>query len=220
MQLRIKELREARDWNQTVLAYHAGLSTSQISLIETGKRNPTLETLEGIATALGVDIIDLFPKVVAPSPEPEQGRRYLSALLNPQTKLFQELSETYGPHLRLLPPAPPYEELKLIYSWVSTFVGVCNRMDRILRDNPPYAEWVDPWLERINKGNEAVPDEIRKTVRDFYAASDELFGNLVPLAEEWIAAQRERLPDAELTKLNAELGYSPEERKDAAAQDV
>jgi transcriptional regulator with XRE-family HTH domain len=65
MELRVKELREEKGWNQTVLGYHAGLSPSQISLIENGKRNPTAETLLGIARALGVEIGDLFPK--APS---------------------------------------------------------------------------------------------------------------------------------------------------------
>ncbi len=70
MQLRVKELREEKGWNQTVLGYHAGLSPSQISQIENGKRNPTLETLQGIATALGVEVGDLFPKASAP-PESE-----------------------------------------------------------------------------------------------------------------------------------------------------
>src|SRR4028118_1579369 len=65
MELRVRELREEKGWNQTVLGYHAGLSPSQISLIENGKRNPTAETLLGIARALGVEIGDLFPK--APS---------------------------------------------------------------------------------------------------------------------------------------------------------
>lgn len=71
MKLRVRELREERGWNQTVLGYHSGLSTSQISLIETGKRNPSAETLQGIATALGVEVGDLFPKVLSPQPERE-----------------------------------------------------------------------------------------------------------------------------------------------------
>ena len=71
MLLRVKELREAKGWNQTVLAYHAGLSPSQVSLIETGKRNPSATTLRGIADALAVDVGDLFAKAQAPpSSEP------------------------------------------------------------------------------------------------------------------------------------------------------
>ncbi len=68
MLLRVKELREAKGWNQTVLAYHARVSPSQVSLIETGKRNPTATTLKGIADALGVEVGDLFPKVQATLP--------------------------------------------------------------------------------------------------------------------------------------------------------
>jgi transcriptional regulator with XRE-family HTH domain len=63
----VKELRDEKGWNQTVLGYHAGLSPSQISLIENGKRNPSAETLQGIATALGVEVGDLFPKVTVGS---------------------------------------------------------------------------------------------------------------------------------------------------------
>ncbi len=71
--LRVKELREAKGWNQTILAYHAGLSPSQVSLIETGKRNPSATTLKGIADALGVEVGDLFPKAQAPPPLDEYG---------------------------------------------------------------------------------------------------------------------------------------------------
>jgi transcriptional regulator with XRE-family HTH domain len=63
MEFRIKELRQSRRWNQTTLAYHAGMSTSQISLIESGKRNPSAASLQSIADALGVSISDLFPKL-------------------------------------------------------------------------------------------------------------------------------------------------------------
>ena len=76
MQLRVKELREEKGWNQTVLGYHAGLSPSQISQIENGKRNPTLDTLQGIATALGVGVGDLFPKAQAPSHETLEGEEW------------------------------------------------------------------------------------------------------------------------------------------------
>jgi transcriptional regulator with XRE-family HTH domain len=66
MQLRVKELRDEKGWNQTILGYHAELSPSEISLIENGKRNPSATTLQRIATALGVEVGDLFPKAGAP----------------------------------------------------------------------------------------------------------------------------------------------------------
>jgi transcriptional regulator with XRE-family HTH domain len=68
--LEVKRLRQEREWNQTELAYHAGLAPSVISQIENGKRDPTARTLRKLAEALSVEVGDLFPKVqAAPSPE-------------------------------------------------------------------------------------------------------------------------------------------------------
>jgi transcriptional regulator with XRE-family HTH domain len=69
--LEVKRLRQGREWNQTELAYHAGLAPSVISQIENGKRDPTARTLRKLAEALSVDVGDLFPKGQAP-PSPEQ----------------------------------------------------------------------------------------------------------------------------------------------------
>jgi len=47
-----------------------------ISLIETGKRRPHLETLDSLALVLGVEVVEFFPKVQASLwPEEEPGRR-------------------------------------------------------------------------------------------------------------------------------------------------
>jgi len=66
--LEVKRLRQAREWNQTELAYHAGLAPSVISQIENGKRDPTARTLRKLAGALGVEVSDLFPKAQASLP--------------------------------------------------------------------------------------------------------------------------------------------------------
>src|ERR671910_1166792 len=58
----IRRLREQKGWNQTELGFHADASPSIISLIENGKRNPSTTTLAKIAGALGVEVVDLFPK--------------------------------------------------------------------------------------------------------------------------------------------------------------
>jgi transcriptional regulator with XRE-family HTH domain len=60
----IRRLREQKGWNQTELGFHANASPSIISLIENGKRNPSTTTLAKIAGAMGVDVVDLFPKKV------------------------------------------------------------------------------------------------------------------------------------------------------------
>jgi transcriptional regulator with XRE-family HTH domain len=69
--LEVKRLRQEREWNQTELAYHAGLAPSVISQIENGKRDPTARTLRKLAEALSVEVGDLFPKGQA-TPSPEQ----------------------------------------------------------------------------------------------------------------------------------------------------
>ena len=68
--LEVKRLRQAREWNQTQLAFHAGLAPSVISEIENGKRDPSARTLRKLAEALEVDVADLFPKGGRSSLEP------------------------------------------------------------------------------------------------------------------------------------------------------
>ena len=64
--LEVRRLREAKGWNQTELAFHAGLAPSVISQIENGKREPSARTLRKLAGGLGVEVADLFPKAEAP----------------------------------------------------------------------------------------------------------------------------------------------------------
>jgi transcriptional regulator with XRE-family HTH domain len=73
--LEVKQLRLARKWNQTELAYHAGLAPSVISEIENGKRDPSARTLRKLAEAFEVDVADLFPKAQAPLPLEESERQ-------------------------------------------------------------------------------------------------------------------------------------------------
>ena len=64
----VRRLREEKRWGQKELAFYAGLSQSVISEIETGKRKPNTRTLEKLATALEVEVGDLFPKGQRPLP--------------------------------------------------------------------------------------------------------------------------------------------------------
>jgi DNA-binding XRE family transcriptional regulator len=56
----LREWRKYRDMTQVELATASGLSQGAIAQIETGKRNPTVETARKIANALNCDIDDLF----------------------------------------------------------------------------------------------------------------------------------------------------------------
>lgn len=57
---RIKELRKARGLSQERLSEKVGIDPKHLSRIEVGNSYPSLDTLERIATALGVEAKDLF----------------------------------------------------------------------------------------------------------------------------------------------------------------
>lgn len=80
----VRRLRQEKGWNQTELAFYAGLAPSVISEIETGKRNPSAGTLHKLAEALDVDVPDLFErtqdlKAQAPLPFEEGPQRRIAA---------------------------------------------------------------------------------------------------------------------------------------------
>lgn len=62
--LRLKELCKAKGITLNQLAERIGISQPSISGIATGKQKPSFDTLEKLATALGVSVSELF----APAP--------------------------------------------------------------------------------------------------------------------------------------------------------
>lgn len=60
MALRIRQLRDAKGWTQEVLASKAGISRSQLAMIEKETRPANTIRLNAIASALGVATEDLF----------------------------------------------------------------------------------------------------------------------------------------------------------------
>lgn len=57
---RVRELRLAQRMTQEALAERAGLSYKFIGEIERGRGNPTIDTLQRLASALGLDAGDLL----------------------------------------------------------------------------------------------------------------------------------------------------------------
>lgn len=57
---RIKELRKERNYTQDVLAEKAKIEPASLSNIENGKNYPTAETLAKIASALKVEVYQLY----------------------------------------------------------------------------------------------------------------------------------------------------------------
>lgn len=57
---RLKEIRQEQSLTQEELAHKAGLNRTYIGDIERGEKNLTLESMDKLATALGIKIRDLF----------------------------------------------------------------------------------------------------------------------------------------------------------------
>lgn len=57
----IKRYRNKAELTQEELAEKAGISTTHVGLVETGKRRMSLKTLQKIATILKVQVRDLIP---------------------------------------------------------------------------------------------------------------------------------------------------------------
>lgn len=56
----LRDLRLKSGLPQDTLSANAGISQTFFSQVETGRRNISVDTLERIADALGVDVIDLL----------------------------------------------------------------------------------------------------------------------------------------------------------------
>ena len=61
----VRTLRVSAGLKQTDLAERAGVSTSSISLVEAGRREPTIKWLRSIAPALGMSAAVLFAAALA-----------------------------------------------------------------------------------------------------------------------------------------------------------
>jgi transcriptional regulator with XRE-family HTH domain len=87
----VKRLRQAKGWTQEQLAVYARSSQPTVNLLEAGKRNPSVSTLEKLAGALGIEVVDLFPKAQTPQPSLEDAAQS-EALQESLAVLFQGLA--------------------------------------------------------------------------------------------------------------------------------
>lgn len=56
----VRRLRKLKGWTQDELAAKLRIEQTAVSLIENGRSNPTLQTLEAISACLDVRFVDLF----------------------------------------------------------------------------------------------------------------------------------------------------------------
>src|SRR4051794_11625399 len=106
----LREARTRRGWTLVDLATAAGLSKGFVSQIEHDKTSPSLETLERLAEALGVSVIELLQPVTAAPALPYIVRRALVAENPLPTRRVPEVlpltppGAAHGMYLVDLPP--------------------------------------------------------------------------------------------------------------------
>jgi transcriptional regulator with XRE-family HTH domain len=167
--LEVKRLRKEREWNQTELAYHAGLAPSVISQIENGKRDPTARTLRKLAEALGVEVGDLVPKPLAPQPSLEDAAQS-DAFQHALVVLFRGLARRgqgiIEQSLREGPSEALSRELTEYYDEDAALHRIKGRRDIFGRDSNELAEAEAAYQE--------VADRIEAMLRqDIDASEDE-----------------------------------------------
>lgn len=99
----IKRIRIAKNLSQKEVTMSAGLDTAQYSRIENGKTDPSVNTLERIAKALGVSLAELFA-----STEELQEINSLDKSLMEKVSLMESLSD---------------DEKQTIYTMLDAFIG-------------------------------------------------------------------------------------------------
>jgi transcriptional regulator with XRE-family HTH domain len=75
----LRRLRDAADLSQMDLAVRAGLNLFTVAKLEQGKREPTWDTVQALAAALGVSCEEFVTRPSPPPPadpgEPRKGRK-------------------------------------------------------------------------------------------------------------------------------------------------
>jgi transcriptional regulator with XRE-family HTH domain len=71
----LKQERERRELSRYAVAQNSGLSPQMIGYVETGERNPTLETALRIASAIGVDLAQVITEAQALASRSEPARK-------------------------------------------------------------------------------------------------------------------------------------------------
>jgi transcriptional regulator with XRE-family HTH domain len=164
----IRRAREARGWSQAKLAAGADMGVSGISQIETGARNPSVVTLSKIADALGIEVVDLFPKPQTPQPSLEDAA-LSEALQEALAVLFQGLARRgqgiLEQSLREGPSEALSRELTEYHAETAALYRIKGRRDIFGRDSDELAE--------AEAAYQAVEDRIQAMLRQDVEASEE-----------------------------------------------
>ena len=162
----IRRAREARGWSQAKLAAGADMGVSGISQIETGARNPSVVTLSKIADALGIEVVDLFPKPQTPQPSLEDAA-LSEALQEALAVLFQGLARRgqgiVEQSLREGPSEALSRELNEYYAEVAALHRLKGRRDIFGRDSDDLAEAEAAYQEVANRIEAMLRQDVEAT---------------------------------------------------------
>jgi transcriptional regulator with XRE-family HTH domain len=172
----VKRLRQAKGWTQEQLAVYAGSSQPTVNLLEAGKRNPSASTLEKLARALEVEVVDLFPKPPTLQPSLEDAAQS-EALQEALAVLFQGLARRgqgiVEQSLREGPSEALTKEVKEYQEEMSALYRIKGRRDIFGRDSDELAEAeeahqeVEARIEAMLRQDVEAPEEERSTARRF-----------------------------------------------------
>jgi transcriptional regulator with XRE-family HTH domain len=164
----VKRLRQAKGWTQEQLAVYAGSSQPTVNLLEAGKRNPSAATLEKLASALEVEVVDLFPKSQTLQPSLEDAAQS-EALQEALAVLFQGLArrgqDIVEQSLREGPSEALSRELAEYHAETAALFRIKGRRDIFGRDSDEVAEAEAAYQE--------VEDRIQAMLRQDIDATDE-----------------------------------------------
>jgi transcriptional regulator with XRE-family HTH domain len=164
----VKRLRQAKGWTQEQLGVYAGSSQPTVNLLEAGKRNPSASTLEKLARALGVEVVDLFPKPPTPQPSLEDAAQS-EALQEALAVLFQGLARRgqgiVEQSLRKGLSEALSQELNEYYSEVAALHRLKGRRDIFGNDSDELTE--------AEAAYQAVEDRLQAMLRQDVEASEQ-----------------------------------------------
>ncbi|MEU8251286.1 XRE family transcriptional regulator [Nonomuraea sp. NPDC048916] len=158
---RLRRLRHARGVSLSELARRAGIGEATLSGVETGTRNPTLETLWAITAQLGVPISAILD--APPEPRLMRGAVIEAALL----EVFEEDRVTFELYRLRVPPgaaqtSPPHHEGVSEHLTVFSGTLIAGPLDAPLTAGPGHHI---AWRSDVPHGYRAVGlDEVRATL--------------------------------------------------------
>ncbi|MGM9936306.1 MAG: helix-turn-helix domain-containing protein [Candidatus Ornithomonoglobus sp.] len=84
----IRKIRNSLGMSQEELAFKAGISAAHLGQIERAAKNPTVDTVAGIADALGVSLSELFSFNF--DPDKQENPTLLSRIMNNAASMSEE----------------------------------------------------------------------------------------------------------------------------------